>query len=227
MAFGDFATLLTTFTGPDENPLSEGGNWQFCAGEPLHLQRKSNQCTSTLAPGVDADDSHVMWVANTFGPDYEAYYTVSNVGTNVGLGNIPAFDLFLRFPPPSVGFMDGYWLQITNANTWGIFVSLTGGTHLIGSGVQALSNGDKIGMRVVCWVVDVWYQPFGSAVWTRIAICTDTFQTTSVTGTGSVGLSCENNTQGITNFFAGTVPRVTPCNPATPIIARYNYPSGV
>lgn len=47
MAAGDYATLASAFTGANESPVSEGGNWGGFGGLTERGQRSSNQLTGT------------------------------------------------------------------------------------------------------------------------------------------------------------------------------------
>lgn len=74
MAFGDSSVLLSSFTGSDENPLSEGGDWTSDSND---LQRLSNAIT-----GGSANPCHSWWV-----PDYwpaSTYISVYATWTTVG-----------------------------------------------------------------------------------------------------------------------------------------------
>src|SRR5262252_7978926 len=78
MAFGDFATLLTDFTGADENPISDGGKWASLDGT-TNLQRIGNSLSGSAAAFRGS-----YWTVSDYGSDVEAYLTIStSSGLNV------------------------------------------------------------------------------------------------------------------------------------------------
>ena len=67
--------LISDFTGADENPLSEGGNWANLNTSSNPLQRISNAVSATVNAAANAS----YWTPANFGPDLEAYLTIHNL----------------------------------------------------------------------------------------------------------------------------------------------------
>ena len=201
MAFGDYATLITDFTGPDESPLSDGGNWQIINTASADLLiRKSNALTSSY-PDTPSPIlvSQRYWTPSKFGPDVEMYVTVKGVSNaiflNLRLSNPGGFNTF-----------SNYLLQI-ETGTWSIFAQQVGAESVIGTGTQTVSVGDKVGFRIQCFAVDGFYN--NGSGWANIVTASDTGQT--YPQLGYIGLGVDQHEGILDDFYAGTIPRTSPC----------------
>ena len=73
--------LISDFTGSDENPLSEGGNWANLNSSGNPLLRVSNATSASVAAA-----SASYWTPANFGADLEAYATITTLSSgSVGI----------------------------------------------------------------------------------------------------------------------------------------------
>lgn len=199
MAFGDTAVLLSSFSGSDENPLSEGGNWAKLNTASLsNLRIVSHQVTNTeIAPNFG--DCHFYWTPANFGPDVDVYFTVGAFGS--------ALDILLRISGQGgSNTFQGYWLQVT-PGIWGLFKVSLGTSSLLLSTAQATAAGNKIGLGIGCSTLSSYINT--GAGWTLVQTVTDL----TYDHVGPIAFGCAQNTDAIDDVFAGTVPRTTPCTP--------------
>jgi hypothetical protein len=208
MAFGDYAALLSSFTGPDENPLSEGGNWSPVGGLAGVLERVGDAVTNTLVnPHINEEET--FWTPQKFGPDCEVYVTVKTTSGSISGGNDNQADLCVRVQSDHDqlyrltvgGFTSG------SASAWQIQKSVGGTAVVIASATQTVNSGDKIGMRIRCFTIDLWINQ-GSG-WNEVLSYTDTDAT--YIGSGLVGFGCSQSSTVIDDIYAGTIPRDAPC----------------
>lgn len=204
--FGDYSTLLSSFTGSDENPLSEGGNWAKVNSDSFSdMRRVDNQASST---GAAASDTHTYWTPDTLGPDVETYITLDTVPNSV--------DLSVRIQDPGgSNTWDGYWLQVEHDDypfqepRWGMFVAQNHAAVELGHTRWDFADGDKVGMRAICNRITGWL--FQDGAWRLIIEVYDTAET--FMGAGYVSFGCDDNNGRLDDFFAGTIPIENPCGP--------------
>jgi hypothetical protein len=97
--------LVSDFTGADENPLSEGGNWANLNSSGNPLKRISNAVSASVAGNCFS-----YWTPANFGADLEAYATISTVSGGCGL-------LVRIQGEGGAATWDGYRLNISSAGT--------------------------------------------------------------------------------------------------------------
>ena len=189
MAFGDYAALLTDFTGVDENPLSDGGNWS-----PISTLGTSGlKRISNTVGGVAAGDCGSYWIPSTFGPDVEAYLTMGTVGGSLGI--------FLRVQQPGgSNTFDGYRVR---GNSSGSAASIermdnATGTPLSAPGA-AWAAGDLIGMRCTGSRIELWRKPVATGIWGLLASATDTTYPLA----GNIGVYANGTVGRADDFFVG------------------------
>jgi hypothetical protein len=194
-------SVLTTFTGADENPLSEGGNWAlFGAGaESAPCARLSNQAKN----GSDVTNNlpaRSYWTPSQFGPDVEAYATIATL-PNSGKGT----SVFGRIHnPTNDATYEGYLAVYTTGTGFRLFKCLSGGTFTqIGStDATAASAGDKIGLECISTTIRCLHFTGGS--WVQRVSVTDS----SITGAGYIAIEFASNDLGsgrLDDFGGGTV----------------------
>lgn len=208
MAFGDYATLLSDFTGSDEDPLSEGGNWTNANTAALAgMQRLSNQAAHSGGDFASA----FYWTPDTFGPDAEVYATVATASS--------ADFLALRVTGAGgYNTWNGYLLQV-GGTTWSIYdIPSPNPSRLIGSATASHNDGDKIGLTVTCWTLEAWQ--YTSGAWSKVLTCTDSQRAHSIGGHVIIG---NDRSYGrLDDVYAGTIPRTDPCVDFVPTITRRN-----
>ena len=186
--------VLSTFTGTDEDPISEGGNWTTPVvglnGLNGALARTSNKCGGRAG--------NAFWDVVTFprADGVEVFVTIPTLPGN-GLG---------------ASFV--YWLDAitSTANGYSVDWRLTGGTPTMrvikytgGSGgtidtfTQSFSAGDKIGMEITSTHVRSYV--FTSAAWSLVG--TPTADTT-FSGSGYIGLGQSDGSAFLDDFGGGT-----------------------
>jgi hypothetical protein len=141
----EFTTLAEdTFHRPDENPLSDGGNWNQINGDDA-AQVVSDVCepTVTATNPCGAVYTGIVWPTNPW-----ASLTISfNAADN------PLFELYQRLTNDG-NFATGYTLQIS-PTTGAITLSANATDDVLYSDTLTFSNGDVIllGFFGTTWLV--------------------------------------------------------------------------
>lgn len=193
---GSFPTtdVLTTFTGADEDPLSEGGDWASSirwdggGGVPANdLRLVSNQA----GPSASGANSHCASYWNTsFAADQEVFATVG-----VKCDDGKWCSLAARIQDPSTSGVDFYALEIDavagSANdTWSIYRYNDNSGSLVGSlGTQEFSAGDKIGLEVSGTGATVTLRAYiyTGGVWTQVGSDVEDTSGSRITAAGYIG----------------------------------------
>ncbi len=181
--------LISDFTGADENPLSEGGNWANLNTSSNPLQRLSNAATAS----VNADSAS-YWTPANFGADLEAYVTITSPATSPAglIGRIQG--------EGGAATWDGY---VVRASTLSLQIGRVDNgviTLLVNTGSVTIASGDKLGMRISGSAIEAWKQLSGSSVWNLVATTTDT----TYASAGKIGLFCTSTSIGMDDFYAAT-----------------------
>ena len=176
-------SLVSSFTGSDESPLSEGGNWAVGGANPL--QRIGNAAAGTVATAENLS----YWSATDYA-DVEAYVTFSVHATTSGIA--------FRVVNPGSGTWDGY---LVNANTSTTIVqSVTDG---LGSTILNVAvgwaTGDKLGVSCSGSTIKVYRYPNGGGAWALVGSVTNT----AYSAAGKVGLRTLSTTVRMDDFYAG------------------------
>ncbi len=191
----DFPTtsVLDTFTGTDQNPIS--GNWST----PMHssdnaMRRLSNQLTPTTA-GVF---NNAWWNVQTFGPDVEAFATITTLP-----GNGQPTDVWARVKNPGTSNLEGYLAVYSGNDANAVYLGkyISGAwAGQVGSAIQhPLVAGDKIGICCMGTTIELWAYESGS--WSRLIQATDTSHQTA----GYIGAEIYHNVARLDDFGGGTV----------------------
>ncbi len=181
--------LISDFTGADENPLSEGGNWANLNTSSDPLQRLSNAASASVNT-----DSASYWTPANFGADLEAYVTITNPATSPAglIGRIQG--------EGGAATWDGY---VVRASTLSLQIGRVDNgviTLLVNTGSVTVASGDKLGMRISGSAIEAWKQLSGSGVWNLVATTTDT----TYASAGKIGLFCTSTSIGMDDFYAAT-----------------------
>lgn len=213
-------TIISTFTGADVSPLSEGGVWSVVklSGGTADLRLVSNAVRNQ--PGQQGASCYVA----TYGADQEAYFTMVSKWTTDGVG---IFTLNNLQAPAATATVDGYlatsygssgdiaeMYRIDN----GVFTQL--GSTLTGITATA---GDKFFTRNLSGTL-TFSQNNGTG-WVTLMTRTDTTY-----GAGQIGLGCDDTTTISMDDFGGGSIRLTaftpihrpfPFKPGSPNISRF------
>lgn len=191
--------VLTTFTGADENPLSEGGNW---AG-PILVGRNQWQRLSNLAQSTAGSTVQSYWAPSTF-TESEVYATVAAHGTGTQW-----VDLWARIQAPNTAGVDGYVLEITNnagADDWDLYRVIDASASLL----TALTNtelavGDSLGLEVLgtgaTVTLNAYHKPSAGS-WTLVGTVGDSDASRIVTA-GNIGIETSNGSAWDLDDFGG------------------------
>lgn len=184
--------ILDDFNRADESPLVGGTNWgdRNAAGD---LKLASNKVQGIT--GSTTLNSR-YWTPSTFGPDCEAYITVST------LPNADYFRLWLRLQNPGAAGETGYMMQWeNNANGLRIFKETARETYtmLVQDAAARFVAGDQLGFEAISTTLTV-YKNGTSALSTTDA-------TTSAAG--NIALGIRSNTCTGDDFGGGTVVTAT------------------
>ena len=185
--------VLSTFTGANEDPLSEGGAWTTAVGInglTGSLERLSNQCGSR--------SGNAFWNATTFARS----------------GGVEVFVTIPTLPGNGLGGSFIYWLDAitTTANGYSVDWRLTGGTptmrvikYTAGSGstidtfTQAFNAGDKIGMEITPTHVRSYV--FTGGAWSLVGTPTND---TTFSGSGYLALGQSDANAFLDDFGGGS-----------------------
>ncbi len=181
------AVLLSDFTGANENPLSQGGNWAITNSLTNPVQLISNAVSGV----INGQRNSSYWTPATFGPDVAAYCTLStfvSAGAGIvvrlgGAGGAGTWDGYLALPgnPTIIRRVDNdVFTQIASvAITW--------------------ANGDKVGITAIGTEIAVWRFPTGGSDWTKIVAASDSTYTLA----GNVALYAGSTTTRMDDFYVG------------------------
>lgn len=182
-------TLISDFTGADENPLSEGGNWAaLTTTASVELQRVSN-----LVAASSATNCFSYWTPANLGPDLEAYFTFTTVANAVGI-------LFRIQDEGGANTWDGYRVQANKFSNQTIIERVTNAapTSLI-TVSTVWASGDLLGARCQGSMLQAWRQPSGSGTWSLAAVVSDT----TYASAGKIGIHISNTTARVDDFYVG------------------------
>jgi hypothetical protein len=138
------------------------------------------------------------WNPSRFGPDSEAYVTVSSYGAS------DVIRIGARVTGGTNAY-SGYFVSVASGGAWSIIRIDNGGSPVtLASGVtQAIANGDEIGIRIVGSVVTAL--DFRSATgWTQLLSYDTASDSVRYTAAGSLALEFRSGTMD--DFGGGTIP---------------------
>lgn len=186
--------VLDAFTGAN-GTSPPNANWT----EPLFegdggLQIQGNQATSDNASFGDS-----YWNPGTFGPDSEAYITISTLPAS---GFI--IYLMIRGVSPGVAGIDGYYLELVkNPGTDDVSIWRydDGVSTQLGAAIsQEFSTGDALGFEAIGSTIAAYRKPSASA-WASLGTRTDS----TYSAAGYLALGCQATTVRLDDFGGGTV----------------------
>jgi hypothetical protein len=140
------------------------------------------------------------WSAATFGPDTEAYITIT---TKPADGNCAHLTVRESGSGGSISGYFGEFCSVVGADTWDIyrFDNGVGYIYISTHGTQELSNGDSMGLEAIGSSIKLYYKPAGGS-WTVESSATDS----TYSGAGRIAVGNEDPTYRADDFGGGTVP---------------------
>jgi hypothetical protein len=182
--------ILDNFNRANESPI--GGNWS----SPL---RPSDTKPSLISNQMDANgnsSAKAWWNASQFGPNCEAYYTITYKPSTSQCVNI-----MLRASNVGLSTLSGYWGEActaSGADTWDLYRFDSGTpTHLGTTGTNEFAVGDGIGIEAIGSAIKLYQRTSG--VWTVRVSVTDTTYTTA----GYLAVGGEDTPQTLDDFGGG------------------------
>lgn len=179
MAFPTTSTVLDNF-----NRVSIGANWTACFGGGANLNVDGAAVYQT------AGFISAFWNPATYGPDLEAWITISTKPTNND-GSNPSCWLIGRAQTPSASTADWYELDVLPAagtDAWQLYRNINNSFTLLTSGTQEWTNGDKLGLEILgsgATVTINGYRHNGTS-WSNFATYSDT-DANRITAAGYIG----------------------------------------
>jgi hypothetical protein len=184
--------VIDDFNRADENLSS--GNWASptYSGD-IAPAVFSNQVRSSSSGSSFAD---AYWAATTFGPDCEAYFTISTLPSGTEI-----IYLDIRIQSPGTSGMDCYEVVWDASSATARIYRIDDGTNtLLGSTVSVAYNaGDGYGFGVIGSSITLYRRVSG--VWSSQATRTDS----TYSSAGNIGLGCQAQTVRLDDFGGGTV----------------------
>lgn len=188
-------SILDNFNRADQGPpLSI--NWTDFFGDSGGWKVSSN--TAVMGSGVNNGSEY--WNPNIFGPDCEAYFTVTTKPTSTKALRILA-RIQTSLPSIFPGDPDMYWVELKPAVGTDV-VNITryfGGTPTILTAInQEFSTGDALGISVIGSTITAWYKASGGS-WVSIGTGIDT----TLTSAGYIGINADADLTAVLDDFGG------------------------
>ena len=193
---GVVSGVVTPPSGGPKDPILDnfnrasgpiGANWGQIFGGLVDL---------SIVAGEAVDPSTTSfawnyWSARQFGPDSEAYVTVTTLSAD-------AVRVCARMANPTTSNRSGYCTQVSGSS-WTIRQLDSGPAPQLGTAAtQSLTAGSRIGITVVGSTITAWYSPSPTAAWTQITSVSDT------TYPGPGYIAVETRASHVDDFGGGT-----------------------
>ncbi|HLX18825.1 MAG TPA: hypothetical protein VKR23_01625 [Gaiellaceae bacterium] len=193
-AASSLAPTTPILDGFDRANGAAGINWS--------LIKPTGFAAMNISNGAAVDSSTTAfawnyWNPSTFGPDSEAYATITNWGAS------DVIRIGARVTGVGTTNYSGYFVAISATGVWSILRIDNGGATTLATGpTQPLAAGDQIGIRIVgATITALHYTP--TTNWTQVLTYNTSTDTTRYTGPGS--LAIEFKTSTIDNFGGGSL----------------------
>jgi hypothetical protein len=175
-------SVIENFTGSN-GTAPPNANWTALYN---NIQIQSNQGTGTGTSNIAA------WDTSTFGPDCEAYVTITTINGS--------YYLYVRGTTLSVATVDGY-LLLVNGSSWDIQEVLNAVGTSLSTGTQAVANGEGVGLEAIGTALKAYH--YTSGAWNQTPIVSTSDGTYA--DAGYIMLGCGNTTIRMDDFGGGTV----------------------
>jgi hypothetical protein len=185
-------------------PVNLGGlgDWvTFLGGLATNLRVGTNFANGISPSGATCSD----YTGTTYGPDCEAYMDIVQKDTTN-----PTFvaRLAVRIQNPTLNTAGGrqnYEIQVAGNGNWSIFENFGGVSTQLGSTVvQAIVNGDKMGIRVVGSRIEAWWWDSSGSGWNLVNAVTNT----DISAAGPMAIVLQGGASTlwtVDNFGGGTI----------------------
>lgn len=193
--------LLAEFTGPAENPLSQGGKWAQTRVTRPPLKKEVGSVTDS----IHGDPNYSHWTPETFVGDVEVW------GCSVGGQLGAAVETWRVFAFAGLGLASGYQVYFGGGIGKGFAIwKYTNDDFIALAGSGFPGYPSAIGMRIHDGVIEAWGafgDPFDQNAWSIFCQASDN----TYTGPFYIGLAIEDPTSGGLGFtcFGGGTPHRT------------------
>ena len=188
--------ILDDFNRADEDPLTDGGNWDSAdgygatSGGPLQLT--TNQVRNDGATFVERS----TW-GDIFADSMEAWATRTAVGADDQEMSLVAGATTDRTSATFDCYLAAFGLSAAPTSALTLYSVLNGVMTVIGSAAPPGGAGSKSGIRVESGIVEVWEYPSGGPWHLAISV-----RDTTYSG-GQIGLGIKNTTHRWDDFGGG------------------------
>lgn len=190
-------SVLDDFNRANENPLSQGGNWPG----PTYSGLSTLQLLSNVVGSTGADGSRYR--TETFGPNSEAFLTVSTLGTASG----HYVGVEVRVATPNTATIDTYEVAIewggVSWNAVTVYEVTNGSFAQLGATItQSWTAGDGLGEEIIGSGANniTVYRRSGST-WSSLGQRSDA----TITAAGNISAVIGSTTPRIDDFGGGTI----------------------
>ena len=206
------ATLVPTTGVLDTFNRANGG-----VGTNWSLIKPTGYAVMNIAGNAAVDSSSTAfawnyWNAASFGPDSEAYVTVSSYGAS------DVIRIGARVSGAGTGSASGYYVAVSATGAWSILRIDSGGSPItLASGVtQTLAAGDELAIRIVGSVVSALHYTHATG-WAQLLSYDTSHDSTRYTAAGNLAL--EYKTSTLDDFGGGTIPAASgPVDQSLPVV---------
>jgi len=180
------SSILDTFNRANEGPppsASWGGIWE---NGSVGMVVSGNTCTNA------SNSNGTSYWGSSFGPDVEAYLTITAFGAYQGIA--------ARLAGTLGSSPNGYYVQ-GESNSIEIF-RIDGGSFVqLGASIsQTISNGDSLGISIVGTTITAYYK-VGAGAWTAVGNRTDS----TYSAAGKIGVRSAGTSVVLDGFGGGTI----------------------
>lgn len=197
-------SVLTSFTGSDEDPLSEGGNW---SGPILSARGRGIRSSNQRRPGTTGNATKQdYWTPATF-TETEVFATIASKGASNG----HYVDLWARIVEPNSANLDAYLLEVTVAtgsDTWVLWRFNNASAASIATlTATEVAVGDQIGLEVTgtgaTVTLNAYHKPSAGS-WTLVGTHGDS-DASRITSAGYIGIETAATLWYLDDFGGGEV----------------------
>ena len=182
---GGLAPATPVLDGFNRASGGAGANWS--------LVRPTGAAGLNVSGNAAVDSSTSLfaweyWNPSTFGPDCEAYATVTKVGAS------DVIRIGARIVNAGTTTASGYYVSVSSTGAWSI-IRVDGGpsTTLATGPTQAIAAGDKIGIRIVGSVITALHYTSAGG-WTQVLTYDTSGDSTRYTGAGRIAIEFKTST---------------------------------
>ena len=206
------ATLAPTTGLLDTFNRANGG-----VGTNWSLIKPTGYAVMNIAGNAAVDSSSTAfawnyWNAASFGPDSEAYVTVSSYGAS------DVIRIGARVSGAGTSSASGYYVAVSATGAWSILRIDNGGSPItLAAGVtQTLAAGDELAIRIVGSVVSALHYTHATG-WAQLLSYDTSHDSTRYTAAGNLAL--EYKTSSLDDFGGGTIPTASaPVDQSLPVV---------